>query len=212
MCNTLPNPGNLRVSKSPDLASLELRCKREVIYALREGRLSRLNGTNDNLPAYTRRILGSFFYWYDILSSYKITCVLSMITYKSKYNAQKFSGYSNERFHPGHSPVDIFLILLIHDSTFPHDIDSRKNNSFLIRGRPRFEICRCPLCFPELTLKKVKTGKFGYLRYRLEFRKITYLPNKTSSGNFSNPFQRKDRVLCRGFHQDGRTSLFQSRQ
>ena len=85
-----------------------------------------------------------------------------MITYKSKYNAQKFSGYSNERFHPGHSSVDIFLILLMHDSTFAHNIDGRKKQQLPHQGTSSFRDMPLPLMFSGTNLEKVKTGNKGF--------------------------------------------------
>jgi len=48
-CNTLPNPDIRGSQQSPNLAQLELRCKREVLSAMVEGRLSHLDGVGDNI-------------------------------------------------------------------------------------------------------------------------------------------------------------------
>lgn len=77
-----------------------------------------------------------------------------------------------------------------------------------VLGTSPFRDVPLPLVFSGTNLEKVKTGKFDYLRYCLEFREITYLPNKTTSSNFSNPFHRKDRVLVGDFIKAARHLFF----
>jgi len=118
-----------------------------------------------------------------------------------KNNAQNFSGNSYQCFHFEHTPVQHLFIFFMHDpSRFDH-VNGCKKSSLRITGRPRLEIRRCPLNWPELISKRSRPANFVISEIVLNLLKIAHFSYQTGSCYVPDTFNGQDAVTVRNLFQ-----------
>ena len=97
-----------------------------------------------------------------------------MVTDNSKYNSQKLASYGYQSLHPGHTPLKIFLIILMHNATFSDCVNRGEKQYLPQKMTSSFRYMLFALMLPRADFIKVKPCMFHYLRDRMKLSEVSY--------------------------------------